>query len=133
VLWSYQWQLNGVDIAGATGSALALNLVQSRDAGGYRVIVGNAAGSVIAGEAVLSVTPPGPPRILGVEFAGGRILVRVVREPGIGWVMEFTDAVGSGVWSALATVAPAAGTEIVQIEDGSPVDGQRFYRIRIVE
>jgi hypothetical protein len=130
---SYQWQLNGVDIAGATGSALALNLVQSRDAGGYRVIVGNAAGSVIAGEAVLSVTPPGPPRILGVEFAGGRILVRVVREPGIGWVMEFTDAVGSGVWSALATVAPAAGTEIVQIEDGSPVDGQRFYRIRIVE
>ncbi|MCF7765110.1 MAG: DNRLRE domain-containing protein [Verrucomicrobia bacterium] len=130
---SYQWQFGGVDIPGGTGDVLALNFVQSGNAGVYRVIVSNPAGSVIAGEAVVSVTPPEPPRILGVEFAGGRILIRVVREPGIGWVMESTDAVGSGVWSALATVAPAAGTEIVQIEDGSPVDGRRFYRIRIVE
>ncbi len=129
----YQWQFKGADIAGATGSVLTLNLVQSGDAGGYRVVVSNGAGSVISEEAVLSITPPESPRILGVELAEGRILVRVVREPGIGWVLEFTDRLGSGVWSSLATVVPAAGSEIMQIEDVAPVNDQRYYRIRIVE
>ena len=52
---SYQWQHNGLDIAGATSSTLALANVQLADAGIYTVRVSNAGGSV-SSSASLSVT-----------------------------------------------------------------------------
>ncbi len=50
---SYQWQLNGEDIVGATDSILLVTNVQPADAGVYSVIVSNALGTVISGPAVL--------------------------------------------------------------------------------
>ena len=59
---SYQWQLNGVPIAGATGSTYIRHNLQAADNGGsYRVIVQNAAGSVTSAAAVLTIG--GPPVI----------------------------------------------------------------------
>ncbi|MCW5550993.1 MAG: immunoglobulin domain-containing protein [Verrucomicrobiae bacterium] len=51
--FSYQWQLDGEDIVGATDSILLVTNVQPADAGVYSVIVSNAMGSVISGPAVL--------------------------------------------------------------------------------
>src|ERR1019366_2201052 len=55
---SYQWQLNGVGIAGATTSSYTLNNVQPADAGTYTVIVTNTAGSVTSSNAILTVNLP---------------------------------------------------------------------------
>jgi hypothetical protein len=54
---TYQWRLNGTNIAGATNAMLTLTNVQSGQAGSYSVIVGNAFGSVTSSNAVLSVGP----------------------------------------------------------------------------
>ncbi len=57
-----QWRWNGGDIAGATNAALALNNVQTNDAGGYSVVVANSGGSVTSEVATLTVLVP--PQIL---------------------------------------------------------------------
>ena len=51
----YQWQKNGVAIPGATNSSLTLPAVQTADAGEYRVVVSNSAGSATSNAAVLTV------------------------------------------------------------------------------
>jgi len=53
--FSYQWQLNGANIPGATGSSLSLGSLQFNNAGLYSVIVSNAAGAVTSSVAVLNV------------------------------------------------------------------------------
>jgi hypothetical protein len=59
---SYQWEKNGVPIAGATASVLTLDAVTLADAANYRVVVGNTAGSVTSTPATLTVLePPVPP------------------------------------------------------------------------
>jgi hypothetical protein len=55
---SYQWMANGSSLAGATASALVLNNVQANQAGGYCVIVTNAAGSITSVLANLTVLVP---------------------------------------------------------------------------
>ena len=58
VPFNYQWRFNGTVLSGATGSALALSNVQSNQAGGYLVVVTNAAGSVTSAVATLTVYVP---------------------------------------------------------------------------
>jgi hypothetical protein len=57
---SYQWNLNGTALPGATSSTLTLTSPQLTDAGGYSVVVANIAGSVTSSVAVLTVTNPTP-------------------------------------------------------------------------
>ncbi|QHT69191.1 T9SS type A sorting domain-containing protein [Rhodocytophaga rosea] len=52
----YQWQKNGKDIPGATAAKYAISKTKPQDAGQYRVIVTNTAGSVTSRAAILSVT-----------------------------------------------------------------------------
>ena len=52
---SFQWQLNGLDIAGATNAALFIAFVNWTNAGIYRVIVSNVFGSVTGPPMVLTV------------------------------------------------------------------------------
>jgi N-acetyl-anhydromuramyl-L-alanine amidase AmpD len=53
----YQWRKNGVNITGATTSALTLNNIQGSDAATYDVVVSNGAGPVDSADAVLRVSP----------------------------------------------------------------------------
>lgn len=53
----YQWQRNGVNIAGATAANCSVVNAQSANVGSYRVIVSNAAGSVTSTAATLTVNP----------------------------------------------------------------------------
>ena len=57
---AYQWQRNGVAISGATSATLTLNAVTAAEAGVYRVVVSNSAGSVTSSEAGLTVYAPNP-------------------------------------------------------------------------
>jgi hypothetical protein len=54
---SYQWQKNGVDLAGATLATLVLDPVQLADAGDYSVVVSNSVASLTSLAATLTVTP----------------------------------------------------------------------------
>jgi hypothetical protein len=59
---TYQWQLNGANIAGATGNSLKLVSIGTADAGDYTVVVTNPLGSVTSTKATLTVTAaPAPP------------------------------------------------------------------------
>jgi alpha-tubulin suppressor-like RCC1 family protein len=53
--FSYQWQFNGVDLAGATSSTLLLTDVRASQSGLYSVRISNPAGSLTSGTARLSV------------------------------------------------------------------------------
>jgi hypothetical protein len=54
---AYQWRLNGINIAGATTSSLALHALQFANAGLYSVQVTNQAGMVFSSAAILNVSP----------------------------------------------------------------------------
>lgn len=58
---SYQWQLGGVAITGATTDTYAISNVSAAQAGTYTVVVSNAAGSVTSNNATLTVNTPAPP------------------------------------------------------------------------
>ena len=55
---TYQWRLDGNDIAGATGPSLSVDTVSPANAGAYSVVVQNVVGSVTSGDAVLGVIVP---------------------------------------------------------------------------
>ena len=61
---TYQWKLNGVDIAGATGSTLNITDAQPSMAGNYTVVATNASGSVTSSTAALTVNPEVTPAIV---------------------------------------------------------------------
>lgn len=60
---SYQWQKDGVNIPGATGTSYTISNVTTADAGTYTVVVSNSSGSVTSSFAflnALTVTSPSP-------------------------------------------------------------------------
>src|SRR5690606_31417189 len=60
---TFQWQRNGINIAGATSASLTLSNVTSNDAGSYTVVATNSVGSAMSSSATLtvSVVVPTPP------------------------------------------------------------------------
>jgi len=62
---TYQWQKNTTNIAGATAATYTITSVASGDAGSYRCVVTNTAGSATSNSATLTVNPgnssPNPP------------------------------------------------------------------------
>lgn len=54
---TYQWRLDGVDIAGATGSSYML-VLSGATAGTYDVVVSNGCGTIDSGDAVITVANP---------------------------------------------------------------------------
>ena len=57
---TYQWRRNGLAVAGATSSTLALTNIQANQAGSYTVALTNSYGSVTSAVATLTVNlPPG--------------------------------------------------------------------------
>jgi len=55
---SYQWQFNGIPIAGRTNASLTLTNIQFPDTGGYSAVITNAYGSITSAVAILSLGSP---------------------------------------------------------------------------
>jgi glucose/arabinose dehydrogenase len=78
---SYQWQRNGTNISGATGTSYTLAGAQSSDNGAqFRAVVTNAFGTATSNAATLTVTSNQPPTVsitapaVGATYTGGSTL-----------------------------------------------------------
>jgi hypothetical protein len=58
---SYQWHLNGVAIAGATGATLLVSNLSPDNAGNYACLISNSSGSTLSAPAVVTVTTTSNP------------------------------------------------------------------------
>jgi hypothetical protein len=113
---SYQWQRNGMNLPGATNSLLRLTNVQTTNAGSYRVIVANAAGTVpsdavrveVAAPSVVDLNDRFADRFLALDKKSGTVIssnigaTRELREPN-----HAGKAGGKSVW--FTWKAPASG------------------------
>jgi hypothetical protein len=114
---SYRWQFNGRALPGATNRTLTLANVQSANAGNYRVVVANAAGSVLSAEAALVLqSGPQPPAILAQSGP-------VVASPGglaILWVSAAGGEPLSYQWFFNGTVISGATTSSLTLSSVQP-------------
>jgi glucose/arabinose dehydrogenase len=76
----YQWQRNGVDIAGASAQDYTLVAGVADNGARFRAVVSNDAGNVLSNEAVLTVTSNQPPTgtitqpVVGALYSGGSVI-----------------------------------------------------------
>ncbi len=129
---SYQWRKNAAALVGATAASLTLTNVQSSQAGGYDVVVGNTFGSVTSSVAVLTVTPP---KIMVADGAMG------FRTNQFGF--NVNAAVGQAVvieastnllqWTAIQTNVVTSSGVIFFTDPESAGFPRRFYRARYHE
>ncbi|QHT69190.1 T9SS type A sorting domain-containing protein [Rhodocytophaga rosea] len=69
----YQWQKNGVNIAGATSATYSISNTAIEDAGQYRVIVKNAVGNVTSRAAILTIRANTVPEASIITPANGAL------------------------------------------------------------
>jgi plastocyanin len=111
---SYQWQFNGTNLPGATGTELLLQNVQTDHSGQYSVAVSNAAGSITSLPATLTVTefPNAPPIVSLISPANGAFFPLAA---GITAVAEAEDSDDS-----IAFVEFLIGTSVAGIASNPP-------------
>jgi hypothetical protein len=61
--YTFQWQRNGVNVAGQTSQSLSLSNVQLSASGNYAVVVGYPGGSVTSAPVALTIFQPDPPLV----------------------------------------------------------------------
>lgn len=102
---AYQWQKNGASLGGQTNAVLHFPKVQLADAGRYRVLVSNTAGSVTSTEATLTVLPvPAGAGSLDITF----------------------DPTGGGERVGLSSIHDAVVYAVAALPEGKAVIGGRF-------
>ena len=102
---SYQWQLNGANISGATNATLVLAGVDTTNAGSYAVVISNLSGSVTSNADTLAVTVPPTPS-----------------------TPVFTPAAGSYSTAQTVSIASTGATSIYYTTDGgTPTSASTLY------
>ncbi|HVU32230.1 MAG TPA: chitobiase/beta-hexosaminidase C-terminal domain-containing protein [Opitutaceae bacterium] len=144
---TYQWQKDGVDLPGATGSSLTLAGVTTSSAGSYAVVASNSAGEITSQPVQLTVNPAaatvtlgsgsftydGSPHAIDVSTVPAGLPVVVTYDGGaapptdagtyaVTATVDDPDYTGSA--SGTLTIAPAevqfALEDLTQRYDGSP-------------
>jgi uncharacterized repeat protein (TIGR03803 family) len=112
---SYQWQLNGNNIAGATGATYQIPNVTSTNIGVYTVIVSNLAGSTTSQAAIVGD--------IAIQLFAGVIVNGPI---GSNYLIQATSNLLSG-WTTLTNVA-LPSQPYIYIDYSSPTNRQQFYR-----
>ncbi len=129
VVASYQWQLNGIDLAGATNAALTIPFATWTNAGLYGVVVSNGLGSVTGPPLMLTVlrnplyfdTSPG-----GILVSNDGTHLRVLGASGVGPVIILASS-DMQAWEPILTNPPAIGAvEFIDPETNNPAG--KLYR-----
>ena len=121
---SFQWQFGTVDLAGETNATLTLTNCQPANAGDYRVVVSNAAGTTNSATATLTVLVPpafllAPSNRAVVADSDAAFFVRVTGTAPLAFQWQFENADILGATSASYTRTNA-----------QPADAGR-YRVRV--
>ena len=120
---TYQWQLNGLPLAGATAPDLLLPNVTGSDAGLYNVVVTGLGGTVTSGGALLG--------IFGMQITPGSSgllpLLHLDGAPGSNYLLEFTDDLTAAGWQPLSSVSLTSG-HYEYIDEPITNHSRRFYR-----
>lgn len=114
---TYQWRLNGVDIAGATQSTLSIPSLELGMAGAYTVMVSSPGGSSLSAPAVINVA--------GLVM---RPVVYVAGVVGRSYRIEYANTLAPSTWVTLTSFAlPSTPFHFVDFSaEGQP---HRFYRV----
>lgn len=110
---SYQWQFNGTNINGATGTMFTLTNAQPSGAGSYTVIVSNYGGSTSSSNAIITVKP-----LLSISSNGGKLVMS--------WTGSFILQSATNVTGPYADV-PGAANPFTNSNNALP---QQFFRLR---
>jgi hypothetical protein len=111
----YQWQFNGVNINGATGSTLTLTGLSPSQAGSYRVVVTNSRGNLTSSNAILS--------FLGLRMYAGLTLIGPVP---MSYRIDCKNSLSQPNWTTLSTIT-VTNSPYLWIDPNSPDYPSRFY------
>lgn len=125
---SYQWQLNGKALAGATGAWLVVPKASAAQAGAYSVVVTNYLGATTSPVAVLSVGSEQPTRIISITLVDGQPYFLAAGQAGQIWALESSSSLEH--WTPLQTLTNSAGS--FGFTDVSSNRPQRFYKLRLL-
>ena len=116
---TYQWQLNGTNIPGATSSTLNLANLTATNAGAYRVVVSSTAGGFTTSQNA-NLLFHGDMKFYGGTTLGGPV--------GQQFRVDYADVLGSVTnWLTLTNVTLPSSPYLV-IDPNSPGRTQRYYR-----
>ena len=123
----YQWQRNGVDLAGATDSVLRKLFASIDDSGSYQVLVFNTVGQVLSTKVTVTVESVGP------KIPVAKLNIRLVPEVTIlgeinsQWSLEWASSLTpEAPWFALTNFTLAAsGSQVIDLSETQP---GRYYR-----
>lgn len=124
----YQWFYQATNaLPGAIARTLSLRKVQASEAGEYKVVVSNNAGSTTSAAARLSVQTATPPSLQNPRVtSGGAFQFNLVSATGA--VLAIETSVNLGSWQVLTTVTNQTGNDL--FSDPAGTSGPRFYRVR---
>jgi hypothetical protein len=112
---SYQWNLDGTNLPGATNPVLALNNIQIGQAGSYTVTVSNSVTNITSTNAVVTVTyPTAPVKVVSTNAVAGSLVIVPVtltangNENSVQFSLNFTPATLTYMGTALGSGASGA-------------------------
>jgi len=124
---TYQWSKDGVLLPGASAATLPLAKVSASDAGDYSVAVTGPTGTTTTSPVKLTVVPP--LAIALVSLTDVQTTLSFGSITGRNYVVEATDALGTGSWTPILAVTAAGPTTIFnEVHGSSPF---RYWRVRI--
>jgi hypothetical protein len=112
---SYQWNLDGTNLPGATNPVLTLNNIQIGQAGSYTVMVSNSVTNITSTNAVVAVTyPTAPVKAVSTNAVAGSLVTVPVAliangiENSVQFSMDFTPATLTYTGATLGSGATGA-------------------------
>jgi probable HAF family extracellular repeat protein len=119
---SFQWQFDGTNIAGATGTSYSITNITEAATGQYQIVVSNTAGSATSLPAHVQVSPF--PKIAIAEYAG----VTLTGAAGGAFYVQAVENASDVNWTTLATVTLTNSPQL-WLDFDSPLHPDRLYRI----
>ena len=120
--FTYQWQKDSVNVAGATAASYAITAAQVSQAGSYTVVVGNSGGSATSSAAVVGVVPAGTGaahQVVAVGYVGSTqlTLAHTLTYAGTATALDWQMVLPAG-WSFVSeTGSGAQGKPAVGIQN----------------